>query len=321
MEKKEIGKVKLFIMLFFAGLSFFYLSIYYLVWRLFSFVVNLICVKIVRNTDGKLETPIVFYEHPVTKRMVAFIAMIHLAEPEYYSALNRRIKLLSGYKILFEGIGRLSKRENKFLTQEERDVFHDFDSRLKLLKKIGNIMLLKYQKDKGGLFYDLSWVNNDIRLYDFIKSSAKQNLCFVKEEKKLYASLDDESMQLFSKWLNNMMFSQFLPAIVVANIIGFFFKNERLINKLILDARNEEAMRGINKYLAKGNVALIWGAMHLVGIGKELKRAGFREVRREWFTAYHVRDYHLFESLKKEGIINTFKEAANSIMLLKKDLT
>jgi hypothetical protein len=95
-----------------------------------------------------------------------------------------------------------------------------------------------------------------------------------------------------------------------------FSRKGGLLEEFILESRNEVAMRGIESYLPEGDVASIWGAAHLRGIGKSLKRAGFREVRREWFTAYHDRPYSLLECLKW-GEISV--STAKTVTALKKD--
>ncbi|MBI1975254.1 MAG: hypothetical protein HYS57_02760 [Parcubacteria group bacterium] len=256
-----------------------------------------------------------FYEHPETKRQIVFIATIHLAEPEYFAALQRLIESLSGYKILFEGVGKLSPQEEQALTKKERGVARDFDYIFEAVRKIGEIMSLQYQKE--GLAYDSSWVNTDMQLHDLIRSFAQHDIRLLKREKDLNELFGGESAQLLTQWFINKLFSRFVPVAVIVGALAFFSRNKRLVKKFILEARNEEAVRGINEHLAEGNVAAIWGAAHMRGIEKRLKRAGFREVRHEWFTAYHIRDYSLLACLKK--MIGVSKMAASTATALKKD--
>ena len=314
MEEKKIGGIKSLFVSLVGGCIFVSLLILYPFWRLFAWTINLIGLKGIRNTDRRLETPVVFYEHPTTKRVVVFIATIHLAEPAYFAALQRLIGSLSGYKVLFEGVGKLSPEGERALTEKERDVAKNFDHIFDLTRKIGEIMSLQYQRE--GFAYNSAWVNTDMRLYDLIRLFAEQDIRLVKKEKKL-DELFDESMQLFIRWLINSMFSQLVPVVVLVGILTFFSRDKRLAKRFILDTRNEEAVRGIDEYLTEGNVVTIWGAAHLGGIEEQLKRTGFREVRREWFAAYHVRDYSLLECFKK--IISVTEGAASSTTELKKD--
>ncbi len=315
MKEKKMGLLKSLFVLFVAGLILLGLLVLYPFWRLFAWTINLIGVKGMRNTGGNIETPVVFYENPETKRKIVFIATIHLAEPEYFALLQRLIESLSDHKILFEGVGKLSPQEEQALTKKERGVARHFDYIFGLMRKIGEVMSLQYQKE--GLAYDSSWVNTDMRLYDLIRSFAQYDIRLLKKEKGLDELFGDESAQLFTRWFFNKLFSRFIPVVVIIGAITFFSRDKRLAKKFILEARNEEAVRGIDIHLAEGNVVTIWGAAHLRGIEKRLKRAGFREVRCEWFTAYHIRDYSLLACLKK--MINFSKTAANTATALKKN--
>jgi len=297
MKEKKMGLLKALFVLFIAGLIILCLVITYPFWWLFAQVVNLVGVKGIRNIDGKLETPVVFYEHPTTKRMVAFIATMHYAEPEYFSALKWRIESLFGYKILFEGVGELSLEEDQVLAEKEREVAKSFDFVFTGMQKLGEIMSLQYQKE--GLGYPPEWVRSDIRRYELIRLFAQQDISLPEKGINIGDLPDDEAMQICFKWSINKVFGNFIPVAILASVFTFFSKKKKMVMRLILDKRNEKAVQGINEYLVEGNVATIWGAAHLAGIEKELKRAGFREVSREWFTAYNVRKLSLIECLKK----------------------
>jgi hypothetical protein len=176
-------------------------------------------------------------------------------------------------------------------------------------------MSLQYQKE--GLAYDSSWINTDIRLYDLIGSFTEYDIDLLKKETTLNKVFDGELVHL-TPWFINKLFSQFIPLAVITKILTLFSRDKSLAKKFILEIRNEEAVRGINKYIIDGNVATIWGAAHLPGIEKKLKEAGFHEVRREWFIAYHIRDYgSLLKCLEK--IIDASKTAARTATTLKKD--
>lgn len=315
MKEKKTGLLKALLVLFVAGLILLGLLILYPFWRLFAWTVNLVGVKGIRNTNGNIETPVVFYEHPETKRRIVFIATIHLAEAEYFVALQRLIESLSGYKILFEGVGKLSPQEEQALTEKERGVARHFDYIFGIVRKIGEAMSLQYQKEC--LAYESSWVNTDMRMYNLIRLFAQHDVCLFKKEKDFDELFGDESAQLFTRWFVNKLFSRFVPVAVIIGVLSFFSRDKRLAKKFILETRNEEAIRGINVHLAEGDVVTIWGAAHLRGIEKRLKQVGFREVRCEWFTAYHVRDYGLLECLKK--MITISKTAASTATTLKKD--
>lgn len=290
------------------------LLILFPVWLLFVRVINLIGLKEIRSANGKVETPVVFYEHPATKRVVAFVATVHIGEPEYFAGLQRLLESLTGYSILFEGVGRLSPEEEQSLTEEERHIANDFDRGFKWVADVCDVMSLQHQKD--GLAYSPSWVNTDIRLCDLVRLFAQSGVHFLPMEKDLKL-FQDEAGRIVTRWFINKVFGWFAPVAVLAFVLGFFSKRERKSAKLILNARNEIAFRGITGNLPKGNVATIWGSEHLGGIAKYLKQAGFREVRCEWFTAYHVRNYSLLGCLRE--IQSVAAASASATATLRKD--
>ena len=154
-------------------------------------------------------------------------------------------------------------------------------------------------------------------MYSLIRLFTQHDIRLLKKEKDFDELFGDEFTQLFNRWFVNKLFSRFVPVAVIIGVLSFFSRDKRLAKKFILEVRNEEAVRGINVHLAEGDVATIWGAAHLHGIEKQLKRDGFREVNREWFTAYHVRDYGLVECLK--NMVTVSKTAVNTATALKKD--
>lgn len=315
MKEKKIGLPKILLELFAVGVVLLILLAIYPFWFLFVKAVNLIGVTGIRSKNKKLQTPVVYYEHPVTKRVIAFVAAIHIAEPAYYAALQRLIDSLGGYRVLFEGTGKLSPEEEKTLTQKEQSVARQFDFIFGFMRKLGEVMSLQNQKD--GLAYAASWVNTDVKLCDLIRSFAEQNIQLVKKERSADDLFASESGRAVTKWFVNKLFNRFAPVAVITAVIALFSRNRRMAKRLILDARNEIAFRGISEHLENGNVAAIWGAAHLRGIERPLKKAGFKEVRREWFTAYTVRDYSLLDLVKKS--VSTTKEAVSTPTVLKKD--
>lgn len=276
-------------------LGFLILVILYPFWRLFSWVVNIIGVKGIRNTNGVVQTPVVFYEHPETKKQVVFVATIHVAEGEYFTQLQHFIELLVNHKVLFEGVGKLSQEEEKGLTEKELSVSRHFDYIFSLVSKMGEVMLLQHQKQ--GMVYSSDWINTDMRRLELVKLFAYHNIRILSKEKNLDHIFREESIQI-TRWFVNKLFSRFVSVVVVMSLLTFFSRKRRLVKKIIVEARNEEAMRGINTHLVESNVVTIWGVEHLRGIEKRLKKDGFRETRREWFTAYRIREYSLFQAIR-----------------------
>lgn len=265
-------------------------------WLLFVKIVNIIGFKNIRNVDGKLQTPIVYYENPKTKRVVVFIATFHLADAEYYAAIQEVIDSLKGYKILFEGIGKLTSEEELALTKVEKMIFDQFINAFSAMEKIGQIMSLTSQRD--GLSYHHSWLNTDMKFNFLIWKFGQKDLSLLEKSPNFDELFIDETGIKLTRWLLNNVFNRAVACGVILETLLFFSKNSMDVRRLILDARNEIASEAINKSLRDGNIATIWGAAHLPGIEKSLISQGFKEVRRDWFTVYTVRNYSLFDAIK-----------------------
>ena len=281
-------------------------------WFLFVRLANLIGINGLRRVNGKLQTPVIFYEHPITKRIVVFVATIHLGEPEYFVELQKCIDSLAsgGYKVLFERVQKLTPEEEECLTDKERRVSRQLQALFELVQEIGKIMSLQHQK--SGLTYDAAWINTDVSQYELIQLLASQNVTLLKKEKGFEELFNDEVGKLAVRWLVNKLFDGFIAVAVISYVASLFSSNKRRIRRIILDNRNEVGLRGINECLSRGNVVTIWGAGHLRGIEKSLKDCGFREVRRAWFTAYNIRSYGLLDLLKKHPNTKVTKNATTT---------
>ena len=299
MQTKIVGLIKSLRILLVLVLIGLLLLVVSPLWFLFVRLTNLIGTNGPRRVNGKLQTPVIFYEHPVTKRIVVFVATIHLGEPEYFVELQKCIDSLvsGGYKVLFEGVQKLTPEEEECLTDKERRVSRQLQVLFELVQEIGKLMSLQYQK--SGLTYDTTWINTDVSQYDLIRLLVSQNVTLLKKEKGVEELFNDEVGKLAVRWLVNKLFDQFIAFAVIAYVASLFLPNKRKLRRIILDNRNEVGLRGINECLSRSNVVTIWGAGHLRGIEKSLKGYGFREIRREWFTVYNIRSYGLLDLLKE----------------------
>lgn len=298
MKEKKDSLLKSFIKILEALLILATLVLLYPFWLLFAKIANYIGFKNMRNVDGKLQTPIVYYENPQTNRVVVFIATFHYADAAYYAAIQEVIDSLKGYKVLYEGVGKLSSKEELSLTMVEQKIAEEFNKAFQAMEKIGSIMELTNQRD--GLAYNDSWLNTDMSMYHMIWKFGQKDLNLLERSPNFEELLDDKMEHGIARWLINILLNRAVPLAVILNILMFFSKNNRDVRSLVLDARNEIAIDAIFKNLIDGNVATIWGAGHLPGIEKILVNQGFREVRRDWFTVYTKRKY---------SVLDTFKDA------------
>ncbi|MFC1608944.1 hypothetical protein ACFL2R_01670 [Patescibacteria group bacterium] len=247
---------------------------------------HLIGHSFVRNYDGRIETPVVFYEHPTTKRKIVFVATVHVAEKKYYSRLQEIVASLDGYSVLFEMVSPLSKKEKEGLGEVGVKAYEKMQNDFSIIRHAVDIMQLQYQTD--GIVYDSSWVNTDISMYELISSMDEPG-----NAKKFCLPDDFEEEEL--KWLINFAarnIEVMYSCIRINNYCRSFFEETKSV---VVGGRNEVAVQGIKEYLEQGNVVTIWGAAHFPGIDAQIRQMGFREIRREWISAYQVRGYSFFD--------------------------
>ena len=266
---------------------------------LFSKLISFIGLKEMRKVSGKIQTPVVFYEHPGTKKIVALVATIHIAEQEYFDNLQKIINDLgaNGYKVLFEKVGKLTPEEEQSFTPKERGIWKQLDFLSSIIQHLADIMSLKHQS--SGLTYGPSWINTDMKMHDVIRLLADHDVDFFKG-KDIKSFKIDKSNEAQIKWLFDKIFCHFILVMIIASVIGRFSKRDKGMKKVILERRNDIAFKGITEHLPNHNVVSIWGAAHLRGIEALLKKEGFKEIRKEWFTAYHVRGYSFLDYLKSK---------------------
>ncbi len=298
MVKDWAEKCGLFLSALVGGTIF--LAVYPL-WFLFSALVNRVGLDGVRMANGKLQVAVVFYRQPVTKREVVFVATIHLAEVGYFKELEKLIDPLEagGYKVLFEMIKKIDQEEQESLTEEEQKILAEFESIRKFAQKIGEILSLQHQRD--GLNYSDSWVNTDMSRRELVKWFLGRKIHLVKREREDMDEFfdDDESHRLIVRYVIVKLFNQIMPISLIGYLAGLLFERGRRAREVILEHRNKIGFNGIAENIACGNVVTIWGAAHLRGIGRRIKKVGFREYKREWFTAYHQPKFSLFDLIKE----------------------
>lgn len=295
MEKRRIGLLSTIVLVTVAVVACVLLAllvaIIYPLWRLFAWAVNVIGVKGARVKDGKLQTPIITYAHPHSNSKIVFVSMIHVGEAQYFEQVRDKIDSLTGYTVQYEKLKPLTGDEEAKLTAREEAVVDQVQAFMQLTMNLVGLMSLRHQRD--ALVPGQNWKNADMSLYDFVRTFASENLTFFKSNKRIETLGNDEAGKAAHRWFIDVLFKR-LPAIgVLIRILGMLSRNRRRALNIILEKRNDIAVRAILSDAQHGNVCTIWGGMHLNGIERKLKDAGFREVHREWLTTYHIRNYRL----------------------------
>jgi hypothetical protein len=265
-------------------------------WLVFAAVVRRIPTRFMRHKNGVLQTPVVFYKHPMTGRQIVFVAVIHIGEADYYVNLQELIDGLTNHAVLYEAVKKLTPVQRKSLTPEERRVLSEFDAARKFIETVKTLLGVTHQKE--GLTYHYHWTNTDIAMLDLLRLFVDRKLHIVADSKSLRLPQKNSA---FYRWAIDMLFRNLLAVVIVTRIRSHFSSIRRELRRVILDLRNEIAFDAIREHLKEENVVTIWGAEHHAGMEKAIHADGFLEVHRTWFDAYRPRRHSFLKAVAAYG--------------------
>jgi hypothetical protein len=202
-----------------------------------------------------------------TGRTITLEGVSHVADADFWLALSSRLAFAegnNGAEIHFEGVGKDVENPPKLGLD-----YAAFAESLGLVAQ------------KPGLTYRDTWKRTDIELSEILAHISPERLA--KHEK---TAAEAEHMLLHAA--ESRAFRRGLHWGLI--IILAIYSGSRLRTStfgvpasVILDRRNMlAACAAMN---TDRDVVAVWGANHLPGIGKLLRRAGFRRVSRHWSTA------------------------------------
>ncbi|KXK07833.1 MAG: hypothetical protein UZ21_OP11001000893 [Microgenomates bacterium OLB22] len=127
-----------------------------------------------RVRGGQLQTPVVMFQHPETKRQITFVGVMHVGMPQYYQELLDIIQAHEGYTILHEG--RTSNEWDELssgadLRNEEKEAlgYYERVDATRTCMQEG----LHLQEQDEGIVYDPKWQSNDLEPIDFLRLGLK----------------------------------------------------------------------------------------------------------------------------------------------------
>lgn len=248
----------------------------------------------VRADQDTLDTSVTHYIFPDGAR-VDLVAVVHLGDPEYYSALDERLK--SYEAVLFEAIlDEGDPGQNRELRSDPSNPLTAVQ--MKLCRMLG----LAYQPasmDYGGR----NFVHADMTARQFEKAMKRNNesamSLFLKLFKRSMAEagkIDPELAQI-----NPLVFlsrdptpkEQMALRRVMARSIG---EIEGIAVELqgttLVSGRNQQCLKVLREQLKKGKkrCAILYGAAHMPDFNTRLQKSfKARLVGQEWLTAWKLR--------------------------------
>lgn len=241
--------------------------------------------------ERPVTTPIHTFTHPEFENQVDLIGMIHTAQPHYYQTIQRRAdtSYAHGAAVHYEKV-RASSPEDLFWSEPEIQA---------KLVALGRIMQTTYSlfdgldlglvKQLDAMEYRSGWQNHDaldVEIVDRIGTfTLKRHQAVLSLLSLAYENMDPDERR-------EQLRSTFLDALQDESKgrIGRVFGRVLLgsMDGAILKFRNEIALDAFDRQqdVAPGaNMVLLWGADHLPGIGKGLKKRGYKKAEEERLVA------------------------------------
>jgi len=212
------------------------------------------------------------------------MSMIHIGEPRFYARVNEVIAEHDGGLVLFEGVGQLTEEEIAALEPDERRVYEGLAPLHDAYRKLAAALDLVAQPDalaKPGP----NWVRADVPLKRLLHIWAERRLPLL------------PAMDMASKALEGPIFkraTRFLllqePFILSAfKVLRGWSPQLGRLSRLLVDERNEAAMAAFDGAAEEKDILFVYGAGHVPGLLDALRRRGYREEARDWFTAHSER--------------------------------
>lgn len=227
----------------------------------------------IRSHNGTVEVA----THTYTKgdRHVVLFGVSHIAGHEFWKKSNTFIAELEekGFEIHFEG------------------VTNDMDTPAIAPNYKAIADLIGLQDQHSGLSYKKHWKRTDTTTSKLLSKSSPEKIAKAAdkaaqlEELIKNVSTGDQREAHAAVFLKAMKLLPYIsPVLGAINSIPSSTMVAGISKKSLIDDRNDIAVQAILG--TDRNVAAVWGALHLPGIGRSLRREGFTLATRQWHPAY-----------------------------------
>jgi len=224
-----------------------------------------------------------------SRTTVFLVGAVHVADADYYARVQ---DVLDGCDVvLFEGVGHAKGGGPPSETEMER-----YDSLFKMQLKIKDLLGLTFQHD--GLDYGHSfWKNADVDMENLSAQMKRENVelptdpPLVRGLLKLVMGMLDASQLGENPEFRRQLKSQ--AATVLAASDSIFGGEMRSLGKVLIDWRNDAALRFLDEEMARGApgrwIAVFYGAGHLPDMAAKLMKKGLELQGVDWLRAWELR--------------------------------
>lgn len=248
------------------------------------------------DSTEQLQTSITTYQKDDAK--VTLLGAIHIADAEYYQALNHRFR---EYEVLlFELVG--GETTHKFLNGKGPKKQREGEKRpveglRGLYQSFAKSMQLSQQIDYID-YTPKNFVHADFTMAEYAAASEG-------DETDLFAFALESAVE--QSKLTGEAFGGMNPALILQAMLsgnGTVLKREFMKNmesgdeaasqltggNLIIEERNAKCFRILEEQLQKGHksIGIFYGAAHNPDLEQRLFKSGFRKTHEDWLTAWSV---------------------------------
>ncbi len=234
--------------------------------------------------SGTLDIATAAYEHPVSKRRVYLVGVVHIGHAEYFEELQHELDAMD--LVMWEGVGAKEKPTRE--TAERFDVLF----RVQVLLK--NLLNLDFQLEE--IDYERPfWRNSDVSINRLQTVLEERDLELIPNEKlmkrvfgALFEVIDPEKVG------RSEALGRSYRAVVAPSMVDPTAQFERAgmaaMKEVLLDLRNRHVIDDLAQVLAEPGperIAIFYGAAHLDGMDVAVREElGFEYLGSMWHEAW-----------------------------------
>jgi hypothetical protein len=244
-------------------------------------IINYIGTDAVRVRGGQVQTPVVTFQHPETKREIIFVGTMHMALPAYYKELQEIIDSHESSIVLYEGGAKRDwqRLQSDPAPEEKKSLRWLYDRED---QEDTNTRVLGLQNQSDGLRYEDDWQSNDLTPTEVIRLGLEYGYI---PDQETGTDTSKVNERILGKSLNHALIN--MPLIFRLSAINRFFSDEERDRQHFIETiRNDTAVEMIFDCAKEKDVVTIWGAQHIIGFGKAFRQHGYVEIDRSWHTGY-----------------------------------
>lgn len=242
---------------------------------------------LVGDPEG-LQTLVRHYRHPETGVLVTLVGAVHVADPDYFHALQEALD--AHEVVLFEGVRGLDSDEVDFI--------------VRLQLELKDFLGLAFQKDHID-YTQGHWINADMtweEMREALRARGQELIPNMEAIRKMTPVITQmleaqrknldaapEVKKAMQETLKRIMGRLLSSSEGLFKALGIYDEKRR--SDVLISLRNDRALARLEEVLADGkrSIAIFFGSAHLPDMERRLREdLGFRPVGERWLLAWRI---------------------------------